>query len=165
MRMVREVLAPGVKHGQETDVRSEVLRVGGDFQQGFRYSPEQNPVEDPFILQSQRRQQMRQREDHVEVGNGQQFGRTVGEPLLARCALALGAMPVPAGVVRVDAMSATVAGVQITAENGCPAVFNRMQNAQVLGVQQVAMLLEKLLAVVANDIGHLAGWPLVHGLV
>ena len=39
------------------------------------------------------------------------------------------------------------------------------QNSQVLGVQQVAMLFEKLLAVVANDIGHLVGWPLAHGLV
>ena len=40
-----------------------------------------------------------------------------------------------------------------------------MQNSQVLGVQQVAIRLDKLLAVVANDIGHLAGWPLAHGLV
>lgn len=62
-------------------------------------------------------------------------------------------------------MSATVAGIQITAENGRPAVFDRMQDSQMFGVQQMAILFDKLVAVVANDIGHLVGWPLAHGLI
>ena len=165
VRMVRQVLAPGVEHGQETDVRAEVPGVGGDLQQSFRYGAEQNAIQDPPVLESQGCQQMRQREDHMEIGNRKQFRRAVGEPLLARRALALGAMPVAAGVVGVDPMSAPVAGAPIPAENGCPAVFDRVEDAPMIGVQQLAILRDKLFPVGTDDIGHLAGRPVHHGSV
>ena len=62
-------------------------------------------------------------------------------------------------------MTAPVAGVQITAENGRPAVLDRMQRTEVSGVQQMAELLDELLTVGADNIGHLIGWPLAHGSV
>ena len=53
--------APGVQHGGEADARAEMLRVGGDG--------------------ADRR---RQREDDVTIGDRQEFGPALGEPLPRR---------------------------------------------------------------------------------
>jgi hypothetical protein len=45
MRMVHEVLAPGVKDADEPDLRSQVFRDFRYFRQGFRNGLEQNAVE------------------------------------------------------------------------------------------------------------------------
>ena len=37
--MMKKILAPGVEHGEEADLRAEVLRIGGDDAQGMRASP------------------------------------------------------------------------------------------------------------------------------
>jgi len=41
MRMIEQLLPPGVQHGEETDLCTEVLRIGGDGVQGFRCRVEQ----------------------------------------------------------------------------------------------------------------------------
>jgi hypothetical protein len=108
---------------------------------------------------------MGQRENHVEIGHGQQFCGAVGEPLRARCPLALGTMPVPAGVLRDDTMTAPIALLHVTAENGRRAVLEGMQDPEVDQVQQLALGFDKLLSVTTDDIGHLVGWPPAHGSV
>jgi hypothetical protein len=36
MRVMLEILSPGVQHGDETDLRTQMLRIGGNGAQGFR---------------------------------------------------------------------------------------------------------------------------------
>ena len=73
VRMMHQVLAPGVKHHQTANLRSQVLRIGGNLQQRLGRRTKQDAVDHTFVLQCQRSQLVRQREDHVEVRYGKQF--------------------------------------------------------------------------------------------
>ena len=51
MRMVEQVLSPGMKNTEKPDVCSKMLRVGGDRKQGFSAGTEQELVQYPLVLQ------------------------------------------------------------------------------------------------------------------
>jgi len=55
VRMVQEVLAPGMEHTQEADLRTEMPRVAGDLQQSRGAGAKQEVVDDGLVLQSQPR--------------------------------------------------------------------------------------------------------------
>jgi hypothetical protein len=59
MRVVLEVLAPGVEHTEEANLRSEMLRVGSHLQQSRGAGAEQEIVHDFLVLQSQPREFVR----------------------------------------------------------------------------------------------------------
>ena len=67
MRMKVESLAPGVKDRQESDRRTEMLWIGRDGEQRFRYGAEQNPVDLARILQCQPADLLGQSKDDVEI--------------------------------------------------------------------------------------------------
>jgi hypothetical protein len=46
-----------------------LIRLGGDFQKGGGAGAEQQGIEKLFVMERQRSQLVRQREDHVDVGN------------------------------------------------------------------------------------------------
>jgi hypothetical protein len=71
MRMMLEVLAPTVEHTEETDVRSEMLGVGGNLQQSLGAGAEQEIVDDFLILQSQPRKLVGDGEDDMDVADRQ----------------------------------------------------------------------------------------------
>lgn len=50
MRVMKQVLSPGVKNTEKPDVCSKMLRVGGDLKQGFGASPEQQFVQHALVL-------------------------------------------------------------------------------------------------------------------
>ena len=50
MRMMPQSLAPGVQHGQETNLSAEVFRVCGNSAQGLGGGGEQQVVNDSLIL-------------------------------------------------------------------------------------------------------------------
>jgi hypothetical protein len=50
MRVVLEILAPGMQDGQESDLSPEVPRIGGDLLQGLGGSTEQEAVDLPRVL-------------------------------------------------------------------------------------------------------------------
>ena len=50
MRMVLQVLASGMEHGDETDLGAEMARVGGDRAQRLGRCLEQRPNNPPSIL-------------------------------------------------------------------------------------------------------------------
>src|SRR6202040_1035517 len=66
----------------------------------------------------------RQREDQVEVADRQQIGLAGGKPVPRSRALALGAMPVAAGVVGDPAVAALRAALDMTAEGGRAAALD-----------------------------------------
>jgi hypothetical protein len=65
MRVVLEIRSPSVQHTQEADLGSEVLRIGCDLQERCGAGAQQEVIYNLFVLQSQRRQFVRNREDHV----------------------------------------------------------------------------------------------------
>jgi len=96
MRMMLELLIPGMQNAEEADFSAQVSGICSDLDQRLGTCAKQQPVDHFFVLQSQRRQLMRKCEDDVSIGNGQQFGATRFEPAFARLALTLGTVPVAA---------------------------------------------------------------------
>ena len=92
MRVLLEVLPPGMEHAEKPNVRSQVLGIASKFEQRSGAAAEEQIIEQPLVLEDEGGELVRQGEDDVEVRYGQQLSRTRGQPLGARVALALGAV-------------------------------------------------------------------------
>ena len=75
---------------------------------------------------------MRQREDNMEVRYRQQLRATRGQPLDACVSLALGAVPVAAGVVRDGVMAAATALIAMTAQSWSAAAGDGVEHLTML---------------------------------
>src|SRR5450759_4644044 len=151
--MVLQSLGPGMQDGQEAQFGSQTFGIGGHLQKRLGYGPEQDPIDDSRVLQGQRRQFVRQGEDHMTIGNGQDLLRAGGEPLVARPAVALRAMPVAARSVFNHLMGAVVALLYVGAEGGRAARADIPESLPLLGRQYVSPAIEEFLTVLAEDIG------------
>ena len=69
MRVVEEVLAPGVQDCDHASLSTEMLVVGGDDAHRFGRRLEQDVVDDRFVLQTNRCYRRRHGEDDMVVGN------------------------------------------------------------------------------------------------
>ena len=69
------------------------------FEQSFGSGAEQDVVNLSRVLKRQAADLLRQREHHVEIGDGQKLRLPLGEPPGASRGLALGAMPIAARVI------------------------------------------------------------------
>ena len=98
MGMMLKVLSPGMKHTEEPDVRSEVLGIASQFEHRRGAGAVEQIVEQPLVLEDKSGERARQSEDDVEVRHGQQLSRARRQPLGACAPLALGTVPVAAGV-------------------------------------------------------------------
>ena len=116
MRVLLQVLAPGVQHEQPADPRAQVLGVGGDRLQGLGRRVKQQPIQQLGVEQGQRRQFVREREDEMEVGDGQQLAAAVRIPLRLLAPLALRTVPVATGVVGDLLPAARVALLHVPAQ-------------------------------------------------
>ena len=92
----------------------------------------QQVVDQPFVLQCERSQFPRQGEDDVHIAGGQQLPFPRLEPAQAGVALALGAMPVAARVVRDGSMSAVRALIAMSTQRGGAAARDGQQHLLVL---------------------------------
>ena len=114
VRMEVQVLPPTMQDGEETEFQTEAF--GRDDEQSLGGGAEENAVDDLLVVEGQRGDLLGEGEDHVEVLDGQQFGAAVLKPLLARDALALGAMAVAAGAIANVSELAVVAPFDSTAQ-------------------------------------------------
>ncbi len=70
--------APGVQHGGEADLGAEVLRIGGDGDQGLGGGLEQDGVDLGLVVVGDVGDRLRQGEDEVEVRHRQQLRLALG---------------------------------------------------------------------------------------
>ena len=119
--MMVQVLTPGMEHGDEADLGTEMLGIGRDPAQRLGRGPEQDGVDRLLVLECDLGHRCRQREHDVEVGYRQQFGLPGGEPFGAGLALALRAVPVAAGVVGAADEAAGGAALGVAAQRRRPA--------------------------------------------
>jgi hypothetical protein len=54
VRVLVQLLVPGVQHAEEADLGSEMVGIGRDFEHCFRAGLEQEPEEDLLVLPDQR---------------------------------------------------------------------------------------------------------------
>src|SRR5882724_10510101 len=164
MRMMLQSLVPGMEHAEEADLRAEVLGIASDLQQSGSTGVKQQVIDQPLILQCQRRQFPRQGEDDVHVTGGQHLAFPRLEPAPSGVALTLGAVPVSARVVRDGSMSAVRALIAMSPQRGSAAACDGQQHLFVLSVDPLATALNEGLSCTANDVGHLQRRRPVHAL-
>jgi hypothetical protein len=92
-----QVLAPGVEHGEKTDLGAEMPRVCGDGTERLGGAPEQDGVDRLLVLEGDLGERRRQREHDVEIRNRQELCLPGRQPLGTRLPLALRAMAVATG--------------------------------------------------------------------
>jgi hypothetical protein len=95
-----------------------VFGISRDLEQRLGGGPKQQAINQRFVLQGQGSQEVGQSEDHMKVGDGQQFGGTFLQPALASCRLALRAVPIQARVIGDGSLSATITLLDVSAERG-----------------------------------------------
>src|SRR5260370_32251605 len=83
MRVKFEFLTPGMQHAEEADLCAKMFGIAGNFEECFCTGSEQEIVDDFLILQDQRSQMTRKREDHMHVLRRQKFPATLLEPTFA----------------------------------------------------------------------------------
>src|SRR4051794_18390192 len=96
MRVMLQVLSPRMQDAEKADPSSQILWIGGDFEQRFGAYAEKKIVERLLVLQHECRQVVRNREDYMCIRNCQEILGMLGEPLLPSVGLALRAMAVSA---------------------------------------------------------------------
>src|SRR3954447_11598653 len=72
MRMQSQVLSPGVQNAKEADLGSKVLGVGRNFKHGLSAGAEEQVIEQPRVMLTERIQQVGQSEDDMEIGHAEQ---------------------------------------------------------------------------------------------
>lgn len=92
-------------------------------------------------------------EDHMRIGNRQQFVCSGRQPLVAHPAVTLGTVPIPTGLELDHLMGAVIALLYILAEGGGAARADVPEGFPLLGRQDVSPAVEELLPVEAEDIG------------
>ena len=107
-----------MQHAEESDLSAEMLGVSGNLNQRLGADAEEQTIHHFFVLQSQWRQFVWERENDVGVRCGQQFGASRIEPAVARVALALWAMPVAARIVGGGAMATARTFIDMAAQRG-----------------------------------------------
>src|SRR5207244_4806331 len=84
VRVMMQILAPGMEHGDEADIGAEMLGIGGNSAQRLGGCAKQDGVEGCLILKSNRRDLGRYGKNDVEIRYRQQLGLALGKPLGAR---------------------------------------------------------------------------------
>ena len=90
--------------------------VGRDRERGLRRRLEQEIVDHGLVLVGDVGDRTGQREDEVEVADGQQFSLALGEPFLGGGGLALRAVPIAAAIVGDEGIGAVLAARDMAAE-------------------------------------------------
>ena len=132
MRVQHQVLPPGMQNAEEPNLSAEVLWISCNFEQCLRSRREQKVVKQGWIGTNQRIQLMRERKHDVKIADIQQLLFSRGEPVLACLRLALGAMPIAAGVIRDGLVSATRTRIEMAAQCRRAAAGDSPQHIQLL---------------------------------
>lgn len=143
MQVLRQILPPRMQNRGDPDGATKMARIASEGQQRGGRRPEEKRVEHPWIALRQCVEIVWEREDDVEVGNGQQVRLARREPPFCGERLALGAMTIATGVVRDPHRAAVVTRLPTPAEDGGTAGCDRPQR-YVLDRREVVCLTRRV---------------------
>ena len=155
--MLRKILAPGVEDGGDPEVTAQLAGIAAEALERGGGGLKEEAVDQPGVTLSERVEGVREREDHVEVLDGEELAPAGGEPALGGQALALGAVAVAAGVVGDELGAAGDADGPVAAEGGGAAGGDGAQGAALSAGQGVGLLIRRAMG--ADDIGQLDPAP------
>ena len=157
MVMGIELLIPGVQYGGKTDLSPQALVVPGKLFKGPGGGLKEEIKDEFAVQQGQGIEFVRQGNHQVEVAGGQTTLQARCQPPGLLSALALGTVPIAAGIVRDGKIAAAVAAnVHVSAQMGGAAMFDIPHGLVLFRAE--AMAFAVLWAMVAKDLGHLQDW-------
>src|SRR6202030_1018775 len=155
VRIMMQILSPGMEHRHEADLRAQMFGVGGDLQESLGRGAKEHAVNNPLVLEGQGRDHLRQREDDAKVLDRQQLSGALFEPRRAGGALALRAMAIAAGTIRDRALAAAVALFDVATERGGATDCDVAQRFLLASRERSAIRIEISWTVDAENIGQL----------
>ena len=132
MRVEGEVLSPSFEHGQEADQRAQTPGFSRNRDERLGGGAEDDLVEDALVLLGDLSKHVGRLKVEMGVGDGQQLGFPLFQPLDAGSNRTPGAVPVAARVVSVLPLSARVAPVDVAAQHGRAADLDGRHHAPLL---------------------------------
>jgi len=146
---------PGVEDSEEAGPGAEVVGIGGEFQQRLGCGAHEHTVDQLLVRSGEGSKLGGEREGSEEVRAREQMRSSVLEPASSLIAVALGAVPVAAGVVGVLAHAAVVAGAQVPAEGRGATGLDVAHGLQVRGQHARAVVLAIGRSALAKDVREL----------
>ena len=155
VRVKCQILPPGMKNGEESDVGTEMFRVSGNGLQSTGTGLKQQVIKDFFVLLAKIVQRVRDGEDDVKVLDRQQFALAPFQPLCPGQILALGTMAIATRVVTDALMGAVAASFHMPAQGRRAATLDGAH--QLMLIHRHSMLLAITCSVRPEDVGHFKG--------
>ena len=109
VRVVEQLLGPGVQDGEHADRRSDMASVAGEFDDAVRSGLHQEGVAVTLVGAQRVAEFLRHGHGDVEIARRQHLALASVEPSLGLSAMTFGATPVLAGMIREDLGVASVA--------------------------------------------------------
>ena len=159
MRVLQQLLIPGVQHTKEAEFGAEMTGISRHLQQCLGAGTKQQPVDLALVLQGDRRQGIRQGKDHMDVPGRQQVATSRRQPAVTRVGLALGTVPVAARVEGDGTIAAAGTSIDMASEGRCSTGQNGVEHFQMPPGQPLVAAIEESVSRGADDIGHLQQWP------
>src|SRR5712691_12959306 len=122
--MIEELAGPGVEYSDHAEVGADEPRVLSQLLQSSGGSAKEQIVDQLLMAAGERAQLCGQGKGDKEVMSGQQQLLLLFEPIIGLLILALGTMPVLAGVITVALRLALTAEIELAAETLGAAGFN-----------------------------------------
>ena len=139
MRMVDELLGPGVQDGEHSDRRSDMASVACEFDDGLRGGLHQQGVAVALVGAQRVAEFLGPGHGDVEIARRQHLGLAGFEPALGLSAMTFGATPVLAGMIGEDLGVALFATPEPPSENRGAAGLDVGDGAPVRGRHRSAM--------------------------
>jgi hypothetical protein len=133
MRVMEEILPPGMQDGEKANLRTQVLGVSGNGAQRLAHRSEQNIVDELLILVGDRSDWLWDRKDDVEVADVEKLGSTVFQPFSASQRLALWAVAVSATIVTNALVVTVVTLLDVTTKRCRSTLLDRRHDATLCG--------------------------------
>jgi hypothetical protein len=157
MRMMVELLTPGMEHREAAEVRPEMLGVASDVLERLCHHAKEHAVQHAGIVEAQGAEGVRQCKHHMDVGDVEHLTFPGGEPGGLGGAVARGAVPIATGV-RADLFVATlVARRFVAAKSGGAAEGDGAQGAVLLAGQDRAIACQEGGTILVHDGSHFEG--------
>ena len=132
VRMMQQVLTPGVEDGEEANLGAQMFGVPRDGEECLGGRAEENAVDYAFVVIGDGGELFRHREDHVVIVDRQQFGLAVFEPAGAFGVLTLRTVPVAARVISDAGVGAVAALFDMAAERRRAADLDGAHDTQLI---------------------------------
>jgi hypothetical protein len=152
MRVVLELLAPGMEHRQTAEFGPEMLGVTANVQKALGHGMKEERIEHVGILKDERTEFLRQGGNHMDIRCGQDFSLSIGEPGGLSRTVTFWATAVPARVIRGLLVLAVIALGQMSAEGRRAAQLDGTQSTMLCAAQSVSITLQEGLAMQAHHI-------------